>query len=179
MFSIHPQSKVFFKKNLFLISLILNNSAILKITLTTGLLLIFSKFIIFNTIFFQNLTLNTITKAQIQIYSLFHSQFFRQNYQLVWHSNSNQFVLISPNNLLTMTFYPLSIRLTITTLAIIIFLNFLLPILPTSPMTPIKLTKVLTFPLLFVIMQNNTLFLLLSIPPQAFLFKLFPPLQMS
>ena len=36
--------------------------------------------------FFQNLTLNTKTKEQIQIYSLFLRKFFRQNYQLVWHS---------------------------------------------------------------------------------------------
>ena len=53
MFLIHPQSKPFFRRNLFLISLILKNSAILKTTLTTGLLLIFSKFIIFNTNFFK------------------------------------------------------------------------------------------------------------------------------
>ena len=36
--------------------------------------------------FFQNLTLNTKTKEQIQIYSLFLRKFFRHNYQLVWHS---------------------------------------------------------------------------------------------
>ena len=85
-FLIHPQFKPFFKNNPFLISLILNNSALLKITLTTGLLLIFSKFIISNTTFFQNLTLNTSTIEQIQMYSLFLRKFFRHNYQLVWHS---------------------------------------------------------------------------------------------
>ena len=37
--------------------------------------------------FFQNLTLNTKTKEQIQIYSLFLRNFFRHNYQPVWHSN--------------------------------------------------------------------------------------------
>ena len=36
--------------------------------------------------FFQNLTLNTKAKEQIQIYSLFLRKFFRHNYQLVWHS---------------------------------------------------------------------------------------------
>ena len=36
--------------------------------------------------FFQNLTINTKTKEQIQIYSLFLRNFFRHNYQLVWHS---------------------------------------------------------------------------------------------
>ena len=36
--------------------------------------------------FFQNLTLNTKTKEQIQIYYLFLRKFFRHNYQLVWHS---------------------------------------------------------------------------------------------
>ena len=36
--------------------------------------------------FFQNLTLNTKTKEQIQIHSLFLRKFFRHNYQLVWHS---------------------------------------------------------------------------------------------
>ena len=36
--------------------------------------------------FFQKLTLNTKTKEQIQIYSLFLRKFFRHNYQLVWHS---------------------------------------------------------------------------------------------
>ena len=36
--------------------------------------------------FFQNLTLNTKTKEQIQIYSLFLRKFFRHNYQLVWLS---------------------------------------------------------------------------------------------
>ena len=36
--------------------------------------------------FFQNLTLNTKTKEQIQIYSLFLRKLFRHNYQLVWHS---------------------------------------------------------------------------------------------
>ena len=96
MFLIHPQSKPFSRRNLFLISTILNNSAILKITLTTGLLLIFSKFIIFNTIFFQNLTLNTSTKEQIQIYSFFLRKFFRNNYQLVWHSKCQSACINSP-----------------------------------------------------------------------------------
>ena len=36
--------------------------------------------------FFQNPTLDTKTKEQIQIYSLFLRKFFRHNYQLVWHS---------------------------------------------------------------------------------------------
>ena len=78
--------KTFFKKNLSLTSLILNNFAVLKITLIIGSPPIFFKFIIFNINFFQNLTLNTKTKEQIQIYSLFLRKFFRHNYQLVWHS---------------------------------------------------------------------------------------------
>ena len=36
--------------------------------------------------FFQNLTLTTKTKEQIQIYSLSLRKFFRHNYQLIWHS---------------------------------------------------------------------------------------------
>ena len=36
--------------------------------------------------FFQNLTLNTSTKEQIQIKSLFLRKFFKHKYQMVWHS---------------------------------------------------------------------------------------------
>ena len=45
----HPQSKSSFKRNIFLTSLILNNFALLKITLITGLPLISSKFTTFDT----------------------------------------------------------------------------------------------------------------------------------
>ena len=34
--------------------------------------------------FLQNFTLNSSTKEQIQIYSLFLKKFFRHNYQLIW-----------------------------------------------------------------------------------------------
>ena len=86
MFLTRPQSKPSSKWNLFLISLLVNNFAILKTTPITGLPLIYSKFTIFNTIFFQNRTINTSTKEQIQIYSLFLRKFFGHNYQLAWHS---------------------------------------------------------------------------------------------
>ena len=51
--------------------------------------------------FFQNLTLNTKTKEQIQIYSLFLRKFLRHNYQLVWHSKCLNFPQqFSPDELL-------------------------------------------------------------------------------
>ena len=86
MFLTLPPYKTFFKKKHFLTFLILNNSALLKRILIIGLPQMFFKFIIFNIIFFQNLTLNTKTKEQIQIYSLLLRKFFRHKYQLVWHS---------------------------------------------------------------------------------------------
>ena len=79
---------------------------------------------------------------------------------------------MSPNTLLTMKFYPLSIPLTIITLNNIIS-NFPLAISPASPMTQIVLIKVLT-PLLFVLMQNNTLSLLPLTPLQTYLFQTLP-----
>ena len=58
------------KKKPFLTFPILNNFALLKITLIKVLLPIFSNFIIFNIIFLKIL-LSTQTKKQIRIYSLF------------------------------------------------------------------------------------------------------------
>ena len=58
------------QKDHFLIFLILNISAILKITLTTGLLLIFSKFIIFNTSFSKILLSIQVLKNKFR-YTLF------------------------------------------------------------------------------------------------------------
>ena len=97
MFLTHPQPKLFFKKNLFLTFLILNNSAILKTTLITGFILIFSNFITFNTNCFQILTLNANTKEEIHILTFFR-KFFRHNYQLIWHSKLQSVCVNSPQH---------------------------------------------------------------------------------
>ena len=48
---------------------------------------------------FQNLTLNTKTKEQIQIYSLSLRKFFRHNYQLIWHSKFQTSCKIFPQHI--------------------------------------------------------------------------------
>ena len=55
--------------------------------------------------FFQNITLNTKTKEQIKIYSLFLRKFFRHNYQLVWHSKFQAACTNFLSNLPQMNFY--------------------------------------------------------------------------
>ena len=177
MFLTLPPYKTIFKKNLFFTFLILNNFALLKIILTIGLPPIFFKFIIFNIIFFQNLTLNTKTKQQIQIYSLFLRKFFRHNYQIVWHSKFQTACKNFPQQ-----FTP----------------DELLPFLDTSDNHHPHYYNLLDFPsshfayLTYdsnsidkslnlppsVLIPNNIIFLLRMIQFLTFLFKLFLPLHM-
>ena len=166
MFLTLPPFKNFFKRNPFLTFLILNNFAQLKIILTIGLPPIYFKFITFNIIFFQKITLNENTKEQIQIHSLFLRKFF-----LFFKMPAKIFL----NNLLPMNFYLSSILLITNIPTIIIFLIFLLLILYILPMTLIVLIKASIFLLLFVLISINTISLLRMTQFLQLLFKLSLP----
>ena len=129
--------------------------------------------------FFQNLTLNTKTKEQIQIYPLFLRKFFKHNYQLVWHSKFQDACINFPQQFSPlMNFYLFLLILIANTNNIIISLIFHPLIFNTLPMTPIVLIKVLTFLLLIVLIPNNLTYLPQLIQLPTSLFKLFLHLQM-
>ena len=181
MFLTHPQSKPAFRRYLFLTSLILNTighySALLKITLITGLLLIFSKFITSNTNIFKTLLLMQVLKKKFK-YTLFLKSSFDTTTNLFGIQNSNQLALFSYHNSPKMNFHPLLITLITSILNFIIFLISFLPIFHTSPRILIVLIKVLTFLLLFVLMQHKIPSLIQSTPHLMSLYKLFHPPQM-
>ena len=130
--------------------------------------------------FVQNLTLNASTKEQFQIYSLFLRKFFRHNYHLIWRSKFQSACINFPQQFTNDEFLPFKDNSDNHHPQFCNLFEFppLVPISPTLPMTLIVLIKALTVPLLFVLMQNKTLFLLPSTPLLMFLYKLFPPLQM-
>ena len=170
--------KTFSKKNLFLIFLILNNFALLKIIPTIGLPPIFFKCIIFNTNSFRILPLIRKQKNKFR-YTLFSFEIsFDIIYQLVWHSKFQDACINFSQQFTLNELYLFSILLIINNLSFIIFLIFLLLILNTLPLTPTVLIKVLTFLLLFVLTTNNTIYHLQLIQFPMFLFTLFPHLQM-
>ena len=178
MFLILLPYRTFFKRNPFLIFLILNNLELLKIILTTGLPLIFFKFTISNINSFKILPSIQKPKSKFKFTLSSSENFLDTITNSFGTQNSKTPVLIFLNSFLQMNFYLLLLILIANTNSIIISLIFHPLIFNTLPMTPIVLIKVLTFPPLFVLIPNNLTYLPQLIQLPTSLFKLFLHLQM-
>ena len=170
--------RTFFKRNPFLIFLILNNLELLKIILTIGSLLIFFKFIIFSINFFK--ILPSIQKLKNKFkFTLSSSENFLDTITNSFGTRSSKMLVsIFLNSFLQMKFYLLLLILIPNTNSIIISLISHLLNFNILPMNPIVLIKVLTFPLQFVLIPTNLTYLPQLIQLPTSLFKLFLHLQM-